>query len=543
MLRTRRLCQCTATLKKVAEYTEKYGSLPRTIIKSPVPTPPARVSLQKSKQEDETAEQKDTDQTDSVKENGVQDRSEEDFKKDLEIFSALIDCILPQIWSRLLRKIGRLASWGRVDSPEVNELAWTPPKVRETEEQEKSMIIEDVFESSTDPGTPTPNASLRSVSLLSPEPKTELEMTSDSDLSVINCYNIAKSEVSVTPKVINGTIDNASASESEIEVVKKDMPKARERPKYLKLNSSAASRNLRSPMETTNLKRYKSETDLLSEESFDSPPRILGRKKDNTLISRIYQDPLVRSFALSSREQLPVETLNYSRYNGNQLGYNSDDGFPSRTRRKLFSCDDNLLSSNVVGTTNEQFGRPRSYKSVTSPSSEEGISLQRQQIYSSSEDLLETEENPNVRNFAMTNGERQAFGRKSYSSEEDISSNKSSPGTLRLSSTKSENSLNRILSRNEDTKIRASFLPTPDSDIDELAKKQIVHNILDQISRSRDASRERGPKDGGIADEKINVSVKDLRKLFESNEGTGKVISSLTARSLSKQIREDLKFK
>nr|CAH7715873.1 unnamed protein product [Callosobruchus chinensis] len=73
--------------EKVAEYTEKYGSLPRTIIKSPVPTPPARVSLQKSKQEDETAEQKDTDQTDSVKENGVQDRSEEDFKKDLEIFS------------------------------------------------------------------------------------------------------------------------------------------------------------------------------------------------------------------------------------------------------------------------------------------------------------------------------------------------------------------------------------------------------------------------------------------------------------------------
>nr|CAH7715875.1 unnamed protein product [Callosobruchus chinensis] len=143
----------------------------------------------------------------------------------------------------------------------------------------------------------------------------------------------------------------------------------------------------------------------------------------------------------------------------------------------------------------------------------------------------------------MTNGERQAFGRKSYSSEEDISSNKSSPGTLRFSSTKSENALNRILSRNEDTKIRASFLPTPDSDIDELAKKQIVHNILDQISRSRDASRERGPKDGGMADEKINVSVKDLRKLFESNEGTGKVISSLTARSLSKQIREDLKFK
>ncbi|VEN62309.1 unnamed protein product [Callosobruchus maculatus] len=417
------------------------------------------------------------------------------------------------------------------------------------------MIIEDVFESSTDPGTPTPNASLRSVSLLSPEPKTELDMTSDSDLSVINCYNIAKSEVSVTPKVVNGIVDNnASASESEIEVVKKDMPKARERPQYLKLNSSAPSRNLRSPLELTNLKKYKSETDLLSEDSFDAHPRILGRKRDNTLISRIYQDPLVRSFALSSREQLPVETLNY----GNQLGYNSDDGLQSRTRRKLFSCDDNPLSSKVVGTTNEQFRRKRNYKSVTSPSSEEGISLQRQQIYSSSEDLLETEESerpsqkkdntivsriyqdPNVRNFAMTNGERQALGRKSYSSEEDICSNKSSP---KLSSTKSENSLNRILSRNEDTKIRASFLQTPDSDIDELAKKHIVHNILDQISRSRDTSPKRGPKDGCISDEKLNVSVKDLRKLFESNEGTGKVISSLTARSLSKQIREDLKLK
>nr|CAI5826659.1 unnamed protein product [Callosobruchus analis] len=72
--------------EKVAEYTEKYGSLPRTIVKSPVPTPPARVSLQKSKQEDEKAEQQGTDETDSIKENGVQD-NEEDFKKDIEIFS------------------------------------------------------------------------------------------------------------------------------------------------------------------------------------------------------------------------------------------------------------------------------------------------------------------------------------------------------------------------------------------------------------------------------------------------------------------------
>nr|CAH7748695.1 unnamed protein product [Callosobruchus chinensis] len=140
MLKTRRLCQCTATLEKVAEYTEKYGSLPRTIIKSPVPTPPARVSLQKSKQEDETTQQKGADQTDSVKENGVQDSSEEDFKKDLEIFSGRYSKREKEKWkhavemknnpyspeniekrmkqststisSLLLRKIGRLASWG-----------------------------------------------------------------------------------------------------------------------------------------------------------------------------------------------------------------------------------------------------------------------------------------------------------------------------------------------------------------------------------------------------------------------------------------------
>ncbi|CAH1994575.1 unnamed protein product [Acanthoscelides obtectus] len=322
-----------------------------------------------------------------------------------------------------------------------------------------------------------------------------------------------------------------------------------ERPKYLKLNSAAPSRSLKSPLEITSLRRHKSETDLLSEDSFNNPPRILGRKKDNTLISKIYQDPHVRKFALSSRDHLPVETVNYGRYDGNQLCYNSDDGFP---RRKLLSYDDDLLSSNVV-RKNEQFrGLRRVQQNL-----EKG---QRQHIYSSSEDLLGNDEcektsprkdntivskiyqDPNVRSFALTNKERESLRKKSYSSEEDVFSNKSSPGSPKLSSTRSESCLNDTITKNE-IEIKTRFVHTPDPDIDELSKKQIVHNILDRMSRSRDVSQERGRKDGYITDEEINVSVKDLRKLFESNEITGKVISSLTARSLSKQIREDLKQK
>ncbi|CAH1994577.1 unnamed protein product [Acanthoscelides obtectus] len=137
--------------EKVAEYTEKYGSLPRTIMKSPVPTPPARASLQKSKQQTNTSQQNGTDQTDNMKENGAQDPGD-DSKEDFVVFSGSYSRREKEKWKHAIEmknnpyspeniekrmkhssstisslfgpdyyaKLAATPSGGRVDSPEVS---------------------------------------------------------------------------------------------------------------------------------------------------------------------------------------------------------------------------------------------------------------------------------------------------------------------------------------------------------------------------------------------------------------------------------------
>lgn len=133
------------------------------------------------------------------------------------------------------------------------------------------------------------------------------ELTSDSDVSYVNCYDVTNSQVYKKTKngekEADGTGSNLNGTDEErIEIVKREVPVLKER-KYIKAHPIYSS-----PLKASNqtvLRRHKSETDLL-EDSFDAPPKVLARKKDNTLISRIYSQPHVRQFALSSRNQVNV---------------------------------------------------------------------------------------------------------------------------------------------------------------------------------------------------------------------------------------------
>lgn len=434
------------------------------------------------------------------------------------------------------------------------------------------------------------------------------EYTSESDNSYINHYDVEKSEItkkakgevfnkepSETINPIISTEHHNGTDEDRIEIITKDTPVPKQRPRYIKLQSTHSSTVLKTS-NPTNIRRHKSESDLL-DDSFDAPPRVLSRKKDNTLISKIYSQPHVRNFALSSRKQIPVDdaptspspilmtqrSLNEAtiRYNGKTPLYYSDDGMslPQNGKKSLYSSEEDLLESTSSKDGSLQInGRRYETKSKTiSISSEDDVfsehssiaghsvkrSNSKTHLYSSSEDLLSIEEHErphkkkdntliekiyqdkNVRDFALSNRDYITL------SEEYLSSKKKTeddvPDSIHYISASeqaiipqtpiilNEDTVKKITKPEETIVISSSVHHqeeyernlTPDPEINELAKKKIVHNILEQYSVHKPEvvqtiKIKREPKEinnNHEADEEIaTTSVKELRKKFENSD-------------------------
>lgn len=301
------------------------------------------------------------------------------------------------------------------------------------------------------------------------------EATSDSDASYVNYYDVEKSQV--YKKTIN---ENIQKKDNEGNVSNPELEK--KKPLYNKVNSVTPLRYNKNT--TVEKKRHKSESDLVSEDCFDAPPKVLSRKKDNTLISKIYSQPHVRNFALINRKQVPGDDSSLptspisptssiyenSRYNGKVALYNSE-GEMSYNRKSAYSSTEDLVepapkqqsfvrsTSAFIISNNQRKNSVSSEDDILSEHSP-NVSLtakrnSKNHIYSSSDDLLSVEEqeipqkrkdntliekiyqNPQVRNYGLSSRDYIPVQvnsstpvtpvKKTYSSDDDFPEIKISP--------------------------------------------------------------------------------------------------------------------
>lgn len=485
-------------------------------------------------------------------------------------------------------------------------------------------------------------------------PTNSSEVTSDSDLSFINFYDVEYSQVVKKSKNENIHIpikttplgvsykplpdqNGSNHTEQEINNVN-DAPVAKPRvlnihtknnnDLFIKASGANKQRNM-SPVDKPILRRHLSESSLI-EDSFDAPPKVLHQKKDNTLISKIYKDPKVRLFALHSREEIPgtdseyikpiyntqrsfdakvVNTENNSSLNlskGRSCN-SSDDGITSEYesgktgKMSFFSSEEDLLSlnsdtsfrpSDFVSTKNQDIKLNDSLYnqnrgSIRTPSPSATLTPRtpstRKFIYGSQEDLLSIDEigsipqrkdntliskiykDPNVRNFALKNHReptipstpkprkmsssddehyhhaenKMAFqnrffaSRQKYSSYDDLSSAEISIETHQDTET--------APSPYSDHPESAQGYNSEDLDIDEVARRRVVRQAMGKFSKSERDIKSSFCRTTSMEDfDSVRVSVRDLRKKFESND-----VSRLLYSYLYKNIflgRYDIKF-
>lgn len=413
------------------------------------------------------------------------------------------------------------------------------------------------------------------------------EIPSDSDVSCVNYYDVENSQIYKKPKEENA--EDEVKTEILLTDKNQNEPPTNIKPTYTKF---AAVPSIRYNKDTNLLKkRHKSDSELFIEDSFDTPPTVLNRKKDNTIISKIYNQLHVRNFALSSRKQVPVDATSSnpnihetSRYSGGVALYNSEgetasDKIPFNDSREdliEYFPKKNRYNRSVSAITYTH--RKYSISSEEDVLSDHSTSIgQKTHIYNSSDDLFSIEEqdkphkkkdntlidkiyqNPQVRNYALVNRdyipaqEEQTTSIKiGYSSEDDTSDTNVSPVkrdiliSEKIMSTPPPLAPNKIL-----TKTKSSYEPhygvhlmsemnldeenekvhqrdlreamsRPDPEIEEIAKKKIVHNILDKLTTSNRnvaSKRKNNPhkQDSIESDTEVNISVRELRKKFEKN--------------------------
>lgn len=269
-------------------------------------------------------------------------------------------------------------------------------------------------------------------------------VTSDSDLSFVNFYDVEHSQIvrksknedihipiKATPLGVSyRPIEDGNEADHPVEGMENgygDDHVARSRAlfeenkadkeSFVKAPPPVRARNF--GQERVSLRRHLSESSLL-DGSYDNPPAVIHPKRDNTLISKIYKDPKVRLFALNSREEIhSMEEIHQSAFNSHrsaetkenhsetssmnlskEILHSSDDGLTSEYesgktgRLSFFSSEEDLLSltsesSHVVDTRNPTVVSGDQHHYMTSPPATPST---KKFIYGSQEDLLSLEE-------------------------------------------------------------------------------------------------------------------------------------------------------
>ncbi|CAH0557348.1 unnamed protein product [Brassicogethes aeneus] len=306
------------------------------------------------------------------------------------------------------------------------------------------------------------------------------EMTSDSDVS-FNMYDVATAQVyrkKFKEPEVDEDVDRTSNGD-----VKRKINKYNDKSKF------------------GSLARWVS-TPNISNGSFDTPPTVVRRKKDNTLISKIYMDPNVRKEALTKREYIPDEA-------------DRIDTPTFRTQSSLDSTSSPILSSSLTPE------RKKSIISSTPSTAERKKSVQSLGF--------KVEEN---NNFEIQEVQTEML----YSSGDSEDFNKV------LERFNSQESINSVDRKKEIDPI-----------LDEINHKHLVAERLGKFSKSMpDVGNEkpipqmnlsREINNNIIEEEELKISVKDLRKRFErDDEPKNFIANSLTARTLGRGTINNLKF-
>ncbi|XP_066151682.1 uncharacterized protein [Euwallacea fornicatus] len=406
---------------------------------------------------------------------------------------------------------------------------------------------------------------------------TEAKTTSDSDLSYVNSYDVEHSQVVKTSKSgdvhipikatpLGLSYKSLSNGNDEQEVFEVAVPTPR--------TTATQSRNYSS----LQMHRQGSESNLISDQ-----PKVLHQRKDNTLISKIYKDPKVRLFSLQSREESPESieehiSPTYYREKNLNKGHksNSDDGLTSEAesgktgKMSFFSSEEDLLSLQsdssfrpieVVSASNGEV----KVNGVTRSPPLTPRAQYFKRMYSSHEDLLSIDENqsvtsipprkdntiiskiyqdPNVRNFAFkTHGhfvpvepDYHQNIHKHYTPKRYVDSS----AEISLETSRQNSITPNYLHSDH---LRTAANGSECSEIAEMANKHAVSEVLEKWHEEELNKNNSFQKTASIDDlDSIQISVRDLRKKFESSDVSNKpVVSSLTARSLSMQVREILK--
>ncbi|CAH1127866.1 unnamed protein product [Ceutorhynchus assimilis] len=654
--------------EKEAEYTERYASLPRQILKPSTPQN-SKVALEN---EDDILEdtsdfefiggtysKKEKEKWTHAVEMKNNPYSKENIEKRMKKSNSSIGSIFgPDYYARLAGK----PSGGGKASSEINGVSWPPPHQTDYTRSEtpsplpelpksappsKELILEHPkttqFSPSRDlildippepPKTAPPPFIIETdgihqavKALVTPEedhimPHKALEqvhkvesysvqlstaeVTSESDTSFVNFYDVEHGQV--MKKTKNEDVHQIP--------IKPQPPVARPRvlggesKKYEKASSKNMQRN-NSPIERPILRRHLSESSLL-DDSVDAHPKALHQKKDNTLISKIYKDPKIRLFALNSREGVIHGDKQYlsqkSLDSKISLGTSaSDDGLTSEYesgktgKMSFFSSEEDLLSLNsevsFVATKNGDVKLNESeHRNIRTPSPSPLITPNtpstRKFIYSSQEDLLSIDEvgslpqrkdntliskiyqDHKVRNFALnTNREFQpdlhSKPRKVSSSDEEhyhynekvtiqkrnFAHKYNSYDDLSSADMSFEDNYQNGHNLSIDQKSATLMVKTSsavssvndgynseDLEIEEIARRHVVREALGKFSKSEMVINSNFHRGTSFEEGDVRVSVRDLRKKFETNEVSNKpVVSSLTARSISKKVKDSLK--
>ncbi|XP_076254985.1 uncharacterized protein LOC143192981 isoform X3 [Rhynchophorus ferrugineus] len=479
------------------------------------------------------------------------------------------------------------------------------------------------------------------------------EMTSDSDLSYVNSYDVEHSQViketkngslhipiksapvGLSYKSYSNEINNNKEADNYVVITHtteermqppKPIARARSFKNISKTEDDIDKQSSSHVISEKKMVRQTSETNLL-DDSFDAPPKILSQKRDNTIISKIYKDPKVRLFAMKSRDDSVGEPIRYQTQRSLELidsshkndsyhhtrdrAYQSSEGGLSSEyesgktgKMSFFSSDEDLLSdysdvslvnNNVVSNVNEsarvdgQMEHEKYYYIKQSAQSTPKPVSTRKFIYSSQENLLAIDENnsrydatlpkkkdntlitkiysdPRVLDFALkTHGDNMPMEaitptptpKPNFSSTDDTyffpqNIQPKTSNTQKLYKSYDDLSSDNISfessiqKETQLSKVQDGY-NSEDIDIDEISKKRLVRNALGRFSKSevhlKTSMERRQTEESMTQEDEIRVSVRDLRKKFENNDKRShQVVSSLTARSLSKKVKDILKL-
>ncbi|XP_044750176.1 uncharacterized protein LOC123310669 isoform X2 [Coccinella septempunctata] len=347
------ICSDGSTAERDTEYTEKYATLPRTIL---LPLESSR-SVKNGNNENNKPGLGDKEQTNGIEEesneenpieftgvysqrekekwkNAVELKNNPYSKENIERRIKSRNSINSLFGSDYYIRQARLPS-GAKKSEVANSDSKSEEDVPSNQEEEEELIYEDcqedepvvdsfaakkIFLDESNPASleKTTNGfnslETNSSERFDSEIVLSSEITSDSEASLVNCYDVTQSvvykklskddneEIQTAEQFFGFESLDACSNHEEVDCVEELSVKPVAKPRR-NVNSIP---NTEIKMQTFEEGAEEKQRCKESDDGFDAVPYVINKRSDNTLIRKIYSDPSVRSFALNNRNKLPI---------------------------------------------------------------------------------------------------------------------------------------------------------------------------------------------------------------------------------------------